>query len=274
MKTTDKALITVVTVNYNTSDFVEVSLQALARLTRNSYQVIICDNGSSWLDKRKLRQLASSYKNVSLLFRKQTAYGSMGHGEALNILVDQIDAQYGVIIDADATFLKRDWDEILINQLDDRVKIIGATIPPNTIRPSDFPLIYAVLFDTQVFKSLKIDMRPRDPQIGQDVGWEMRDKFLEAGYGAKVLEAKNTRVYKEGPFGSLLCEEHYLEGYDDIFVSHFGRGAGGGVPKYKELSKLLRLPGINKVAARVKGNQEKRRWLHICCEIIEEQAKQ
>lgn len=274
MAGTNKELITVVTVNYNTSDFVEVILHALAKLTKNSYQVIICDNGSSWLDRKKLKQIASRYQNVDLLFRKQTTYGSMGHGEALNILIDRINTQYGVILDVDATFLKRKWDEILINQLDDRVKIIGATVPPpNPIKTSDFPLTYAVLFDTAVFKSLKIDMRPKNPQIGQDVGWEMREKFLASGYQAKVLEARNTRVHKDGPFGSILCEEHYLAGYDGIFASHFGGGVGLGGRKYKDLGGLLRLPFINQIARNIKGYKDKRRWLAICQEIISQQAK-
>ena len=49
-------LITIVVVNYNTSSFLEISLFALAKLTKNKYKVIICDNGSSYFDIKRLKK--------------------------------------------------------------------------------------------------------------------------------------------------------------------------------------------------------------------------
>jgi len=262
-------------VNYNTSAFIEIILYALAKLTKNKYKGIICDNDSRYLDKKKLKRIVSKYRNVELFFRKQSAPGSMGHGEALNILIDKIDTPYGVILDADATFLKKGWDEILINQLDDKVEIIGAPIVKNPIKPTDFPLTYAVLFDTKVFKALKIDMRPKNRKIGQDVGWEMREKYLHNGYAGKILEVRNTREYKDGPFRNVLCAEYYLEGFD-IFASHFGRGASLGAAKYKEWNRLLRVPILNCIAyacMKIKGYRERKEWLAICKKIIEKEAE-
>jgi len=270
----DEKLITIVIVVYNVSAFVEVSLYGLAKLTKNNYKVIICDNGSSYLDKRKLKRIVSQYDNIDLFFRKQSAPGSIGHGEALNILIDKIDTPYGVILDADALFLKKNWDEILINQLDDKVKIIGVPPVRKPIKPVDFPSVFAVLFDTIVFKSLGIDMRPKNLKAGQDTGWEMREKFLKNGYKSEVLETRNTREYKEGPFRNILCAECYLEGCDDIFACHFGRGSSLGAAKYKGLNNFLSLPGIIGVAKKVKGYKEKKEWLSICRETIDRQAGQ
>jgi len=271
-------LLTVVIVNYNTADFIELSLFALANLTENKYKVIICDNGSRYFDKRKLRIIASKYSNVELVLRKQSARGSMGHGEALNILIEKINTPYGVILDADAIFLKKKWDEILINQLDDKVKIIGCPPVKNPIKPTDFPSVYATLFDTGIFKSLKIDMRPKSVkdaiEKGQDTGWEMREKFLKNGYKCKILDARSTRNYKEGPFGDIICAEYYLEGYDGIFACHFGRGATLGAAKYKDWNMLLSLPVINYIARRMKGYKDKKEWLIICKEIIEREVDQ
>ena len=268
--------ITVVTVNYNTSDFIEASLDALANLTKNKYKVIICDNGSRYFDKRKLKRIVRKYSNIELLFRKQSARGSMGHGEALNLLIEKIDTPYGVILDADAIFLKKGWDEILINQLDDKIKIIGCPPVKNSLKPTDFPLTYAVLFDTEVFKSLKIDMRPKGQkeaiEKGQDTGWEMRENFLENDYKCKILDVRNTRNYKEGPFRDIICAEYYLEDYDEVFACHFGRGATLGAAKYKGMNKLLNLPVINYIARRMKGYKEKIEWLIICKEIIKKRG--
>ena len=264
----DEKLITIVIVAYNVSAFLEVSLYGLAKLTKNKYKVIICDNGSSYFDKKRLKRIVSKYDNIELFFRKQSASGSMGHGEALNILIDKIDTPYGVILDADATFLKKEWDEILINQLDDEVKIIGAPPIRNPIKPVDFPLIFAVLFDSEVFKFLRIDMRPKNVKAGQDVGWEMREKFLNNGYAGKILEVRSTREYKEGPFRNVICAECYMEGYDDIFACHFGRGSSLGAAKYKEWNRFLSLPGINYIARKIKGYRQKKEWLSLCREII------
>jgi glycosyltransferase involved in cell wall biosynthesis len=270
-------LITVISVNYNTSDFIAISLYGLSKLTKNKYKVIICDNGSRYLDKSKLKRIASKYSNVELVFRKQSAKGSMGHGEALNLLIEKIDAPYGVILDADAIFLKRGWDDILINQLDDKTKIIGCPPVKNPIKPSDFPLVYATpsvyatLFDTETFKSLHIDMRPKAIEKGQDTSWEMREKFLQQGYRCRVLEARNTREFKEGPFRDVLCAEYYLEGYNDIFACHFGRGATLDAAKYYKGNKLLKLLIIP--AIKMKGYKEKRAWLDICKDIIESEER-
>jgi len=262
-------LVAVVIVNYNTSAFIEISLYALAELTKNEYKVIICDNGSCYHDKWKLKRVVSKYKNVELFFRKQSARGSMGHGEALNILIDKIDTPYGVILDADVSILKKGWDEILMNQLDDKVKIIGAAPAKNPRKPSDFPLTYAVLFDTEVFKTLKIDMRPKNIKIGKDTGWEMREKFLENGLNGEILEERRTRNYKLGPFKDIICGEYYLDGYDEIFACHFGRGSSLGAAKYKEWNRLLRIPVVNVLARKMKGYKERKQWLNICREIIE-----
>ncbi len=264
--------VTIVIVAYNVSAFVEVSLYGLAKLTKNKYKVISCDNGSSYLDKKRLKRIVSQYDNIDLFFRKQSAPGSMGHGEALNILIDKIDTPYGVVLDADALFLKKNWDEVLISRLDDKVKIIGVPPARNPIKPVDFPSVFAVLFDTIVFKSLRIDMRPRNIKAGQDTGWEMREKFLKNGYKSEVLEIRNTREYKEGPFRNILCAECYLEGYDDIFACHFGRGSSLGAAKYKGLNKFLSLPGVSRIARKIKGYRERKEWLSLCREIIDRQS--
>lgn len=263
-----KELLTILIVNYNTSDFIKVSLDALKKLTKNRYKVIICDNGSRNSDKEKLKRIVKIYANVELFFRQQTGLAGIGHGEAMNILIKKVDTTYGVFLDSDAVFLKKDWDEILINQLDGKTKIIGCPPAKNPVKPSDFPSMYATLFDTKALKSLKIDMLPKNHRVGLDTGWEMREKFLNSKYKHKLLEAKNTREFKGGPFRSVICGEYYLKGYDGIIVSHFGRGATLGTAKYKNWNILLSIPGIKHIARRIKGYGEKKRWLDICKDII------
>jgi glycosyltransferase involved in cell wall biosynthesis len=254
-----REIVTVAIVTYNASIFIEVSLDALKKLTKNKYIVIICDNGSHNSDKEKLKKIASKYKNIELIFRKQSGPTSMGHAEALNVLIERINTPYGIILDSDSILLKKYWDEILINQLDAKTKIIGCPPAKNPLKPIDFPSVYATLFDTKIFKSLKIDMRPKDPSIGLDTGWEMREKFLAKKYKAKNLEVKSTREYKKGPFKNVVCAECYLD--DDIIVSHFGRGSSLGMAKYKGWWKI---PIIRKM----KGYYERDKWIKTCKNIV------
>ena len=111
-------------------------------------------------------------------------------------------------------------------------------------------------------------MRPKDYKAGQDTGWEMREKFLENGYLCKVLEARNTREYKEGAFKDIICAEYYLGGYDEVFACHFGRGSSLGAAKYKSWGKFLSLPIINQIVRKMKGYKEKVEWLNVCKDVI------
>ena len=154
-----------------------------------------------------------------------------------------------------------------IKQLDKETKIVGCPVVENPLFYTDFPTKYATLFDTKIFKSLKINMMPKDIMKGQDVGWEMREKIMKSKYTGKNLVSKNTRYYKKGPFRSVVCTECYLN--NKLMASHFGRGALGGGGKY---FKKLKIPIIKKVLREFKGRQAKLKWIKICNEIIEKES--
>lgn len=265
-------LISVGIVNYHSVDFVELSLYSLGKLTQNPFRVIICDNGSGKAEIARLKKAAQSLPHVELLFRTQSHAGSLGHGEALNLLIDQFNTRFGVILDADAVFLLREWDRILIEELDQTTKIVGTPPVEGNLKPTDFPLMYAVLFETDTFKRLNIDMRPKDISKGQDTGWEMREKFSQAGFKAGVLNSYNTRNYKTGPFKACLCAEYYHPDYEQVFACHFGRGSTSGMAKYGP-DGITRILGLNLLVNRVRGFQEKRKWLKICKMIIDKEAE-
>lgn len=264
-----KPLLTILSVNYNSADFLCLCLKSLHRLTKNSWKLIICDNGSRYNDFKKLRSYVSNYENVFLFSREQNVSGSMGHGEALNILSQFIDTPYGAILDADCFPLIRNWDEQLIDQLDDKHKIIGTPLAINaslTDKHNDFPLIFLCLFETEVFKNLKIDFRPKDFSQFQDTGWELREKYKAAGYKGKNLVGLNTRFYSQGFFASTVCVEYYGDkSCKHLICSHFGRGSNPDSPKYAK--------GIFRhFMARYRYHKDKRRWISICERIIDEQS--
>jgi hypothetical protein len=265
-----KHRISILIVNFNSSDFIDLSLYALKKLTKNPYKVFIIDNGSKKRDFNNLKKISEKYENVSLERReKEFDLASMEHGTALNILCKKVDTEYFSILDADATWLKKDWDEILINKMNEKVKVIGTQAPEG--KPQDFPLMFAILFETKTFKELRIDFRPKDLSINQDTGWEIRDKYLKANFEGLNINFFNTRTFKKGPFGGLICGEYYFKEGDKIFASHFGRGSTLGMAKYKGISIFLKISFIRGFLARIRGHKEKKEWISICRKIINKQ---
>jgi len=267
--------ITICITHFNDTDFILNSLYCLQKLTKNPYKVIIRDNNSKAKNFKKLENEIKQYPNV-FLYKAEKGFnlkGSLAHGTALNYLVNKIDTKYGVILDADCTFLMKHWDEILIKELKDQVKIIGTQASPGGNKPMDFPLMFAILFETETLKHLKIDFRPKDISQGQDSGHELREKYLSAGFEGILLEAKNTRQYKEGPFAEILgVEEYYLSGYPGIFACHFGRGATSGSAKYKkDTSFIYRIPKIGRLFRIMRGKKEIKKWCAICKAITNKQ---
>ncbi len=267
-------LITVCITHFNDVDFILNTLYCLQRLTKNPYNVIIKDTTSGKKNYLKLKESIRDYKNVEL-YRAENfkLRGSLGHGTALNDLVTKIDTPYGCIFDADFTFLKKDWDAILISQVQRKVKIIGTQISREGVE--DFPFMVGMLFETETLKNLRIDFRSADLSKGQDTGWELRGKYLGAGWQGKIIELKNSRFYKEGPFKSFLgVGEYYLNGdYQHIFGSHFARGSFLGAAKYaKNTVFVYRLPLLGKFLRKQRGKKDKKRWIALCRGIAGQQA--
>ena len=185
-----------------------------------------------------------------------------------------MDTPYFAILDADAVWLKKNWDKILINQIDDQIKIIGTQADGPT-KPQDFPLIYAVFFETASFKKLNVDFRPNNQARHEDTGYKLKEKYLSAGLKGKVLTMKNTRTFKSGPFHSLIgvCEYYLPEFPEFPFTSHFGRGSTLGAAKYYKSpwAWIYRLPKIGPWLLKLKGRAEQRRWFAICRQIVNNQ---
>lgn len=262
--------LSILIVNYNTADFIEISLYALSKLTKNAYKVFILDNNSEQRDYKKLKKITNKLDNIFLERHPTKLAGEIAHGVALNYLCNKVDTPYFVILDPDAIWLRKNWDEILISHLDNRIKVVG-TQAVGSRKYTDFPIVYAALFETKSFKKSNIDFRPqKEPGVGS----ELRKKYLRAGFKGKIIEMKNTRTYKRGPFNNIICAEYYLDGdYEHIFASHFSRGATLGANKYIKTWKkyLYKIPILGKPMLVKRGEKEKNKWIKVCKKIIDSQ---
>ena len=196
-----KSLITICITCFNDPDFILNTLYCLEKITKNKYSVIIRDNNSSIKNYLKLKRGIKGYLNVEL-YREENfnEYGSMAHGIALNDLVSKIETKYGALLDADFTFLHKDWDEILINEINEDYPIIGAQMDPNTDtdKPLDFPCIIGIFFYTDILKKLKIDFRPNfeDPKNFKDTAYQLKEKYIQNGYNCKLIDYKFSPLHK------------------------------------------------------------------------------
>ena len=270
-------LITICTVNYNSAKFVLNTLYCLERITKNDYKVIIRDNNSKFKDYKILKKNSQNFTNVFLYRIENFNYtGSIAHGIAVNDLINRIDTKYGVILDADCTFLLKNWDELLIKELDAEHPIIGTPATYNTgpKRTSDFPLMYGILFDSAVMKEINVDFRPdKKGQKVMDTGYKIRDKLIEHGYKSKIFEGRSTRINKSGPFRRFICAEYYLNGHNSVFGSHFGRGSSLGKGKFLSKNKKIKylLPIIGNFLLKQRGKRERKNWIKLCMEIVRSQ---
>ena len=151
----DKPLISILTINFNTADFIGLMLKTFEKLTKNSYEVLICDNGSSKKDILKLVKFSQQYSNVTNFFRIQSSPGSIGHGEALDFLIQKVKTPYFVTMDADAAVFFPHWDEVLLSRINQKCKLIGTPIASHEgVKAYDFPNAYCVFYETEAFKKL------------------------------------------------------------------------------------------------------------------------
>ncbi len=261
--------LTVLIVNYNSADFIKMSLFALSKLTHFPYVVEIIDNCSEMKDYKKLIQTCQRYPNVNLSRENTNLRGSLAHGTALNKLAKKVKTPYFSILDADASWLIKDWDKKLQQKITDIIKIVGVQTPlPKT---QGFPGIYAVFLETKTFKKLDINFCPQGDGSTKDTGWQLKNKYQKQGFQGQIIQAYSTRDFKDGPFQKVICAEYYLKNVDHIFASHFGRGSTQGEHKYRNTNLLYRIPFLSKLLRKVKGNHEKKLWLSICRRIINAQ---
>jgi glycosyltransferase involved in cell wall biosynthesis len=263
--------ITIVTVNYNTSDFIELMLHSIHRLTENKYPTIICDNGSDNASTLKLVELERKHSNLEIIFRNQSQAGSIGHAEAVDLLVSKVETPYFLLMDADCCIFKKNWDQVLLKQLGDTVKVVGTPrLLQNGQSLDDFPTVFSTLYETKSFNQLDCSFMPGPggAAANQDTGYLIAEKFRESGFGFKNLIAKNTRHYQQGPFGDILCAEYYLDKEcKELFSCHFSRGSSNGKDKYRD-GLLLKLPIFKGVVRYFSGKRDRKKWINRAYQLI------
>jgi hypothetical protein len=267
MREKDKSLFTVVTVNYNTSDFVRLMYEVMRDLANSPFVFMVCDNGSSRSDQDALKRYFAGNENADLLFRHQgDDKASFAHAKAMDLLLSKVTTKYAVVMDSDCVLLAKGWDDVLRATMQANV-VVGTSSPSeyagNRVGATTFPLPFAMVLDMDVFRELCVSFLPGDISRGEDTAWQLKHAYEQRALPFRIWDSYNTRTFLCGPFAGL---EGVGEYYQDnvLMASHFGRGSSCGIAKYFKGGPQN---VIFNFFRRMKGIREKKVWMSICRDI-------
>ena len=113
-------VIKIITVCYNSADFIETLHKSILRTCEYPFRMVIVDNGSRCDHLRVLEKMSNRY-NCNVLYRKQATVTapSRHHGEAIHHAVDALSpSDIAVIVDCDSVFIKYRWAKDIVKLLD------------------------------------------------------------------------------------------------------------------------------------------------------------
>jgi len=183
--TTYRPGVTVLTVNWNSSSFVKVLVDAVRASSPASTEILVVDNGSTD-DSRDYFASRDDVRTV-LLSR------NFGHGVALDIGVGHVDTEYLAVLDVDAFPISSDWLDRAIEDLNAGARIVGAHMHRNFVHPC------FLVTRTQMVHEFDLTFRPVGSLATRDSAAPL---FLD------VAEAMSQRVLiKFGGSGALRFYE-------------------------------------------------------------------
>lgn len=252
------AKITVVTICYQSSDFVKTQCESLYHQSSDDFEYIVLDNGSKIKHIKNLLKLKSKYKFTLILENKKYENGSFAHGFGLDSAIKQIKTRYFLLLDSDVAILIKKWDIKLISLFKENVAAIGV----KTTNRETLPQNRLLLIDKLKYDEFKISNMPqfnkREP-LNSENDTSSDIKRLNKKYDFILLDYINTRYKKGKHFNDLIgVEEYYLDG--QLLATHFGRGSSLGAAKYK-----IKAPRFVK---KIYGYLDKRRWMSIVQKLI------
>ena len=103
-------------------------------------------------------RIPDGYKLVAK--SKDVGQASMNHAEALHLAQNYIESEYVIFIDTDVAILYKNWDQVIVNELDKHDCFGGAFV--NRLKKyRNFPAVYLFCFRSNILNKVKLDFRPK-----------------------------------------------------------------------------------------------------------------
>ena len=192
---------------------------------------------------------------------------SMNHGVAINLAQKYIESKYVIFIDADIAILYKNWDEVMINELN-MYDCFGGAFGNWLKKYKNFPSVYLFAFRSDILKKVKLDFCPKltknkrhiskyrlnkeetsyfgmkpGSSIRCDTGWSIPFVIKKSGLTFNVMDAfvmnsKKSQLPFENAKHKQLCMQkprHMSEWHYNgkLFASH--RHASRAYPIRSEL---------------------------------------
>ena len=196
-------MITVLTVNHNTLDFLKLLIQSVRKFRGDvPTKIMVVDNKST--DGSREWVVAQSDVEVHPLAC------NAGHGIGLDYGLSRVNTRFVLVLDSDAHLQRFDWDVDLIKlyQSDPRRRLIAAK---GGVEKPIHPCF--MFFEAQHFKSNEFLFRARD---GHDVGRRIYYDVTEAGFDVLRVDCgyeEQGQNFYPGTYGT----EYYIYGRPTIF---------------------------------------------------------
>jgi glycosyltransferase involved in cell wall biosynthesis len=222
-------MITVLTVNHNTLDFLTLLVQSVRKFRRHiPTEIMVIDNAST----DGSREWAAAQPDI----KAQLLTSNTGHGPGLDYGLRLVRTKFVLVLDSDAHLQRVDWDTDLIKlyHSEPRRRLIAAK---GGVEKAIHPCF--MLFETEYFRSHQLSFEARD---GYDVGRRIYYDITEAGFDVLRIECgyeDRGQNFYPGTYGT----EYYICGRPTIFHAWYATrmttcGIGDSVDDYRKVDFL------------------------------------
>lgn len=200
-------MITVVSANFHTQQFVEPFERSILKTTKRLKHILIATPINQPLQTQRAEIIFSTAK---------PGRGSMNHGTALNQIIPLVKTEYLLLMDIDCFLFHQDWDDLLIPLLDEYALIGARSFRTDTVTKTKMLHANFIFGKTKDFQN-NIDYRPNEARKIDTAGnltISLKDKKIY-----HVDYNRPTKAFIDIP----RCAEYRIN--DQPIWYHFGRGA-------------------------------------------------
>jgi hypothetical protein len=241
-----EAIITISPASIDYALFLLESIKKTISDASNIKFLLVHNKDTNQIDKITEQNKEFKFKKIKT---EKTSGEHAGHCHAhnLNAGIKELEAEYGMIIDADCALLQKNWDTKLISLLNADNVIVGAEYDGKKYK--NFPNSIFCMFKTKTIQKLGIDFaqaptdkhtvtdeeeeiygRQKGEEILLDVGWQLPVKIKGAGYKGVTMPLVNAqgRKSREGIAPIFMKEDMRGEEYqinNVPLVTHVGRSS-------------------------------------------------
>jgi len=194
-------VISIVAVNYNSRDWIQLLVKSVRKFTTAPHELIIVDNASEDGSKEWLAEQS----DVSLM----PLSANVGHGLGLNTGIDKAQYRYILVLDADSHLQRVGWDYDLyrLYNQDGKTRLVAAGGgDPNAPNPKPIHACFQ-FFERRFFLDNGLSFVPN----AYDVGRKNYYDTIRLGYN--VVRVMAGVKFYPGAYG----DEYYFDGKPTIY---------------------------------------------------------